>query len=213
MAGGETPCGSKREHRDSGRGERSSIQSQLLRYSHIFSSAVREILEVKFLKEASAHPLTVLQLRLLKLIGLSGARQVGELAVCLGVSAPAATKNINKLERLGLIVRSTSQGDRRATLLSPSAKGRRLLKKYEGLKSTRLGPVLEEFSGDELNRFGHFLERFSLRLIEREDSDAALCLRCAGYCVEDCSIGLLRGGCPYKGARGLQVSKGSRAGA
>ncbi len=51
---------------------------------------------------------------------LNGRHQAGELAEFLGVSAPAATKNIDKLERFGLVVRSPSKGDRRATQLSAS---------------------------------------------------------------------------------------------
>ena len=118
---------------------------QLVRYSHIFASVVREVLEAKFLREVSPYPLTLSQFHLLKLIALNGGHQVGEVATVLGVSPPAATKNVNKLERLGLIVRNPSKGDRRATLLTPSAKGRRLVQKYEDLKADRLGPVLEEF--------------------------------------------------------------------
>lgn len=192
------------------RGE-GNLQPHLLRYSHIFASIVREIVEVKFLQEASPHPLTLLQFHLLRLIGLSGVHQVGEVATCLGVSPPAATKNLDKLERLGLIVRSPSQGDRRATLLSPSSKGRRLVARYEGLKADRLALVLNGFTGDEIDRFSHFLERFSLGLIEQEDTVGGLCLRCAAYCEEDCAVGRVRGGCPYVKGSGAGKGEGSEA--
>src|SRR4030042_5305477 len=71
---------------------------RLLRYSHIFSSVVREFLDVRLLRGATALPLTVPQFHLLKLIALNGLQQVGEAADVLGVSAPAATKNIDRSE-------------------------------------------------------------------------------------------------------------------
>jgi MarR family transcriptional regulator, organic hydroperoxide resistance regulator len=175
---------------------------QILRYSHIFASTVREILEIKFLAEVTPHSLTLAQFHLLKAIALNGNHQIGEVAVCLGMSPPAATKNLDKLQRLGLILRSPSKGDRRAILISPSAKGRRLVQEYEALKADRLSPVLENFSPGELDRMVELLKRFSLSLIKREDTGAGLCLWCAAYCQKHCPVGEVRGGCPYGEFRG-----------
>ena len=72
----------------------------LLRQTHIFASTVREILEVKLLREVSDAHLTLPQLQLLKLMVRDGQHQVTEVAHFLGVSPPAATKNIDKLEGL-----------------------------------------------------------------------------------------------------------------
>jgi DNA-binding MarR family transcriptional regulator len=164
---------------------------------------------VKFLREVSPNPLTLTQFHLLKVITLNGHHQVGKMANVLGVSPPAATKSIDKLEQQGLVVRHPSKGDRRATLLSSSPKGRRLVEKYEKLKESRLSPVLQEFSDDEMNRMVHLIKRFSLSLIKKEDSDGGLCLRCAAYCEEGCPIGEIRGGCPYVKARDARVGNGT----
>jgi len=170
---------------------------RLVRYSHIFSSAVREILELKILKEVTPLSLSLSQFHLLKIMSVNGQHQVGELAGFLGVSAPAATKNIDKLERLKLVVRASSKGDRRASLLSVSPKGRRLVEKYEELKTARLSPVLEDFKPEEVEQLSDLLERFSVSLIRVEKPVEGFCLRCAAYIVDDCSIGLECGGCPY----------------
>ncbi len=176
--------------------------SQLLRYSHIFASVVRELLEVKLLAVATKEPLTLHQFHLLKLLSANGRHQVGEVAEFLGVSAPAATKNIDKLERLGLAARTPCKGDRRATLLSASARGRRLVKRYEDLKTARLAPVLEAFSPDELDQLTRLLERFSLTLIRAEEPTAGgLCLRCSAYYDEHCPVQHLQEGCPYRAIR------------
>jgi len=183
---------------------------RFLRNSHIFASVIREILEVQYLREVSQLPLALSQFHLLKVIATNGSHQVGEMADFLGVSRPAATKNIDKLERLGLIVRLPCAGDRRATVLSPSAKGRRLVRKYEELKCHRLLPVLESLGRSELDHLAELLERFSLRMIEQAEASAGLCLRCAAYRDVDCPVARIRGGCPYEQMRHDRESKQER---
>ena len=172
-----------------------------LRYSHIFASLVREILEEKILDEVSPSPLSLSQFHLLKLIALNGKHQVGEVADFLGVSPPAATKNIDKLERLGLVIRQPFPGDRRATLLSSSAKGRRLVDKYEAVKEERLAPVLAGFSTAELSQLSRLMERFSLRLLNSEGAEDGLCFRCSAYYEEGCPVNHLHDQCPYQRLR------------
>jgi len=170
----------------------------LLRSAHIFATTVREILETKLLREVSPAPLTLSQFHLLKLVSFDGQQKMGQLADFLGVSPPAATKSIDKLEGLGLVTRSRSTGDRRATLLSVSPEGRRLVEAYEALKTSRLSPVLGDFQPDELTQFGDLLERFALSLLEHEPPEEDFCLRCAAYVEADCAVGRVRGGCPYQ---------------
>ena len=184
---------------------------RLLRYTHIFASAVREILEVKLLREASPLPLTLPQFHLLKLMAYDGQHQVSELAGFLGVSAPAGTKNVDKLERLGLVVRSPSKGDRRATLLSVSPKARRLVQKYEQLKTARISPVLGSFEPEEIEQLADLLKRFSVSLLKFEGTQRKICLRCDAYIESGCPVGQARGGCPYKRAHTARRSQGPAA--
>jgi len=181
---------------------------KFLRGSHIFSASVGEILGTKFLQEVSPDPLTVLQFHLLKLIKLNGRRQVGEVAECLGVTSPAATKNIDKLERLGLITRTPSKGDRRATLLSVSTRGRKLVDAYEELKTARMAPVLDRFNPEEIEQFSDLLERFSVSMLDLEQPGRGFCLRCAMYIESNCPIGQVLGGCPYDKPHGERRNEG-----
>lgn len=180
---------------------------RLLRYSHIFAAAVREILEVKFLQEVCPDSLTPSQFHLLQLICENGVHQVGQVADFLGVSPPAATKNIDKLERLGLVVRTPSKGDRRATLLASSPKGRQVVREYEDLKASRLTLILDRFRQEEVAQLANLLERFSVSLLELEDSGKGLCLRCAAHWEEHCPVAHLRGGCPYRRLREASTSE------
>lgn len=182
--------------------ERQQQLFALLRYSHIFASAVREILAEQLLREASPFPLTVSQFQLLKLMARDGRHQVGEVAGFLGVSPPAATKNIDKLEGLGLVVRSPSEGDRRATLLSVSPKGRRLVRRHQELVTARLVSLLEAFRPEEVRQLSRLLERFAVSLLNLEPAEDGFCLRCAAYIERGCPVGQARGGCPYQKSRG-----------
>lgn len=174
---------------------------QLLRYSHIFSAAVREVLESNLIREASPLSLTISQFHMLKVMALNGTHQVGELASFLGVSPPAATRNIDKLERLDLVVRTGSKGDRRVTLLSVSPKGREVVERYEEIKAERLSPVLEKFAPEEIEQFSGLLKRFSVSLLEHEKTRRGVCLRCDAYIESNCPVGHVRGGCPYQSGR------------
>jgi DNA-binding MarR family transcriptional regulator len=171
---------------------------RLLRYSHIFAAAVREFLESKPLQKISPLQLTLSQLHVLKLISYNGLQQIHEVADYLGVSAPSATKNVDKLERLGLIFRLRSKGDRRATLLRISPAGRQLVRKYEELKNEQLEPVLGAFQPSEIRQLADLLERFSVSLLEQEHPPFGACLRCDAYVDSDCCVAEVRGGCPYQ---------------
>ena len=174
---------------------------RLVRGSHIFASVVREVLETNLLRQLMPTPLTPSQFHLLKLMALDGQHQVGQVAGLLGVSPPAATKTVDKLERLGLIVRAPSKGDRRATLLSVSLKGRRLIRRYEELKSRRLSEALRQFRSAQVESFSELLEHFALSLLGQVPDAGRFCLRCAAYIASDCPVGAACGGCPYVAAR------------
>ena len=180
----------------------------LLRYAHIFSAVVQEILELKLLREVSPDPLSLSQFHLLKLISLNGQHQVGQVADFLGVSAPAASKNIDKLERLGLVAREHSKGDRRAILLASSRKGRRLVEDYEDLKQRRLMPVLDSFTSTDLRQLTRLLERFSVALIDAEQAGDGLCFRCSAYFDDNCPVSHYHDDCPYQKVRGTSEGSG-----
>jgi DNA-binding MarR family transcriptional regulator len=179
---------------------------RFLRYSHIFSAAIREILGTRYLGEVCQDRLTLPQFHLLKLIALNGQHQIGEVAHFLGVSSPAATKSIDKLERLGLVTRSPSQGDRRATLLAASPKGYALVQRYEERKARRLAPVIEGFTSEEIEQLSTLLERFAVSLLQHERPGRGYCLRCAVYIDEGCPVGRTRGGCSYQHLRDARGS-------
>jgi len=178
---------------------------RFLRYGHILSSLLREFLESSFLEECCPHKLTRSQFCFLKLIAGNADLQVGELARCLGVSAAASSKNLDRLEALGLVVRETSPEDRRATLLSVSPDGRRLVEDFERLKASRLAPVIEELGRERTEEFCDLLQEVCVGLLERTTVAEAPCMRCAGYYRSNCSVEELHGECALKPRRGAEA--------
>ena len=69
-----------------------ALVRQFLRSSHIFHSALREIIDARDLAESRGFSLTPSQLQLLKLIAADGQHTVSDVGAFLGVTAPAATK-------------------------------------------------------------------------------------------------------------------------
>jgi DNA-binding MarR family transcriptional regulator len=170
----------------------------LIRYSHIVSSAVREILESDPLDQAGGAGMTPRQFHLLEFIALAG-HHIDDVAKFLRVSPPAATKAVDKLERRGLVVRGGCAGDRRLTLLACSDEGHQLVARYRTLQQETLASAMAGFDHDELSGLAAMLERYSLALISAESNADGLCLRCSGYYDRDCPLQYTQRGCAYLG--------------
>jgi len=174
---------------------------QFLHHTHIYASMVRDVLEGKYLREATELDITVPQFHLLRLIDHEGSHQVSEIASFLGVSQAAASKNVDKLVRLRLISRETQQKDRRAVSLNLTGRGKILLKNYETLKEERLKTLLEEnFTADELDCLVHGLEKVSRLILEKEVDDD-ICMKCSAYYVKNCLFKSKRNDCLYQKKR------------
>jgi DNA-binding MarR family transcriptional regulator len=178
---------------------------RFLRYGHILSSLLREFLESSFLDQVCPHRLTRSQFCFLKLIAANSELQVGELARCLGVSPASSSKNLDRLEALGLVVREMSAEDRRAILLSASDDGRRLVDDYERLKAMRLAPAIEALGPRRTAELCDLLQEVCLGLLVDNADPEGPCLRCAGYYRPDCAVEELHGECALKPRRGVEA--------
>jgi DNA-binding MarR family transcriptional regulator len=168
----------------------------LIRFSHIFSSAVREVLEVALLREAGVDGLTPRQLHLLEFIGMSS-HHIDEVAKFLGVTPPAATKAVDTLERHGLVLRKAHDTDRRVTLLGCSDAGKTLVERYHSLEQQKLDSILADFSDDDTERLADLLERYALALINSVPNSNAVCLRCSGHYDSGCPLQFNEPGCAF----------------
>jgi DNA-binding MarR family transcriptional regulator len=171
----------------------------LIRYSHIVSSAVREILESDPLEQAGGAGMTARQLHLLEFIALAG-HHIDDVAKFLRVTPPAATKAVDKLERRGLVLRNACAGDRRVTLLTCSDEGLRLVARYRSLQQEALATTMGGVDEEEISRLAGILERYALALISADGRSDAPCIRCSGYYDRDCPLQYSQRGCAYRSA-------------
>jgi len=171
---------------------------RFLRSGHVLRSLLREFLEEGFLRRVCRHRLTRSQFCFLKLITVKSDLQVGELARCLGVSPAASSKNLDRLERLGLVHRETSNEDRRVILLRATAEGEELVSDYEHLKAAQLAPVIDSLGREKTAMLCDLLEEVCGEMLARAEIPRETCLRCAGYFRPDCSFEKLQGICALR---------------
>jgi MarR family 2-MHQ and catechol resistance regulon transcriptional repressor len=172
----------------------------LIRYSHIVSAVVREVLESDPLVEAGGNGITPRQIHLLEYIAMNG-RHVDDVAKFLHVSPSAATKAVDKLERRGLIARSSCSGDRRVRVLACSPDGTRLVERYRELQQKAIANAMGTLPPDHETILAAILERYALALVTSDTRADALCLRCSGYYDADCRMRFTQRGCAYESMR------------
>lgn len=175
---------------------------RFLRSGHVLRSLLREFLEEDFLHRVRPHRLTRSQFCFLKLIAAKADLQVGELARALGVSPAASSKNLDRLERLGLVFRESSEHDRRVILLRATAEGEGLVRTYERLKAAHIEPVIEALGKEKTEQLCDLLEEVCGGVLERAERPRKTCLRCAGYYLPGCSFEKYQGECAMRPREG-----------
>lgn len=183
--------------------EPGETDQRLVRSVHILSSLLAEILEHRYLEDTCAYPINRAQLCLLRLITRVPELQVSEVAGHLGFSAAAASKNIDKLEQYGLLLRDQDPDDRRAKRLRPTLAGRRLVGEHEQLETEHLAPVLLRIRPGRVDLLCQLLTEVCIGLAAQLPARYGTCLRCAGHIAGGCPLGRLQGGCSLLEAQSL----------
>lgn len=94
--------------------------------------------------------MTSRQATLLNLVHTSPGITASELSAAEGVSAPAMTKQVDRLERAGIVARVRSTDDRRRVGLTLTAEGEALLKRIKARRTSWLAERLDRLRPDEL---------------------------------------------------------------
>jgi DNA-binding MarR family transcriptional regulator len=171
---------------------------RFLRCGHILGSLLREILDASYLGDRCQRSLTRTQFCLLKLSTINAELSLSEVARYLGVTPAAMTKNVDKLERMGLVSRTTCESDRRSIVLNASADGVAMVRDFEAFKESRIEPVIASLDEAELDQLCDLLEALCVDLVRHGHPATGRCLRCAGYYSPDCLVGLELGDCALR---------------
>ncbi len=171
---------------------------EFLGSAHVFASAVDNVIEAGLLREVAGDQVTVSQLKLLKLVAITDAQTIGDVALFLGVSNAAASKAVDKLVRRKLLRRAEGETDRRVIHLSLTAASRRVLAAYDLAKQQKLEHIFQKFSEDDLRRTSEVLDRLSAGIVEHTERDET-CLQCGIYFRERCLVRqIVKRNCFYK---------------
>lgn len=103
-------------------------------------------------KETEEVGITARQATLLWLVKRSPGLSLAELAAEEGISPPAMSGHVDRLERAGLLERVRSTEDRRRVGLDLTDDGRRLLRSIRARRTTWLTQRLRELDPRELDR-------------------------------------------------------------
>ncbi|OIV38699.1 hypothetical protein BIV57_04420 [Mangrovactinospora gilvigrisea] len=99
---------------------------------------LRTVVHDPHLSFASAGVLSTLNRR--------GACRVTELAEAEGITQPAATQMVAKLQRAGLVTVTASDEDRRVRMVATTDAGRQRLAERQALRAERLAALLDRLS-------------------------------------------------------------------
>jgi MarR family transcriptional regulator, temperature-dependent positive regulator of motility len=194
--------------------ENTDIAHDFLGSAHVFASAVEEVVEKRLLEEIAGKHLTLSQFKLIKMVAMTDARTITDVALFLGVSNAAASKAVDKLVRRKLLRRAEGQPDRREIRLSLTESSRRLLAAYEEKKERKLAELFHGFPEDELRRTARLLDRLSAGLVDHHAGPDETCLQCGIYFRDDCLVRRLVGRhCFYAPGREHRQHVGLLAGA
>ena len=89
----------------------------------------------------------------------AGPLRLSELAARMGVDASTASRQVQQLERAGLVGRVGDPADRRASLLELTAEGDRVLARMRQARRDRLAQVLEGWSRADRRTLAAMLSR------------------------------------------------------
>jgi DNA-binding MarR family transcriptional regulator len=160
---------------------------ELMGASHIFCSAVTELLD-RTLSEATDEPLAMSQVKLLLLVGQPGQRfKVTDVAEFLGVTNAAASRAIDRLVQRGLVDRTVAPEDRRAVELSLTPASRGLLDRFTETRNAELR-LLRDYPEEKLRRISSLLDELSVLLLDIDVVRAERCLRCGIHFRTNCVV-------------------------
>jgi len=162
--------------------------NELLGSANVFVSALSSVMEQRLLADIAGKQLTLSQLKVLKLLDLTDARNIGDVAAFLGVSNAAASKTVDRLVRRKYLHRARGRADRRSSELSLAEAGRKLLKRYEAAKNRKLSEAFGPTDPAELERTAGFLERLTRGIVTHSGNADEICLQCGIYLQKRCLV-------------------------
>jgi len=164
------------------------LNNEFLSSARVLAWSVREVIERTVLREVAGNNLTFSQLKLLYLVAYTDTLNISDAAKFLGVSPAAASKAVDKLVRRRLLRRAEGHTDRRASELSLTGEGRRLLGAYEAARDQKLTEIFGACVPEQLCGMVATLDRLSANIVDHTANPQELCFQCGIYFREKCLL-------------------------
>jgi DNA-binding MarR family transcriptional regulator len=161
----------------------------------ILAQSVQDISLRSCIEQACPTRLTRNQFLILNLLNANGAFPIGEIATILDISSPAASKNIDRLEQLGLVQRQRRAADRRVHDVDLLPAGAAIVERFVAIAANRHETMLSRFTNEEKRQLLDLLRRVVLLTLAGEERIDAICLQCYSRRGQDCIIRELHGDC------------------
>jgi DNA-binding MarR family transcriptional regulator len=97
--------------------------------------------------------------------------RVSQLAERLGIDAPAVTRKVQQLERLGFVSRGPDAEDRRATRIQLTSAGEATLQLVLKAHKKRLARLFDSWTKEELRSFSSSMGRFAEALTDEMENE------------------------------------------
>ena len=173
----------------------SDINNLLGENIRIMAQVITEICQRSTRLQIHEPPISRNQLYILTILDRSGEFLISEFARILNISTAAASKNIDRLEQLGLVARQARPDDRRSLEVRLLDKGRHLVQEVDRITAKKAAPMMAQFTDEEKKVLLDFLRRIVRNILADETNVDLICLQCGGNCGEDCAVGSLQGKC------------------
>lgn len=161
----------------------------------IMALVIADICHRSTLNMACPIHLTRNQFTILKILATDGNFQISDLAKLLDISNAATSKNIDRLEQLGLVARQAKPEDRRSFEIVLLDDGREIVREYERILDFKQQHVIDQFTQEEKTALLDMIRRIiRFTLAEEQDTDV-ICLQCGGNCGDSCVIEFSKGTC------------------
>lgn len=172
-----------------------SLDHELGESLAILAQLICEVSQPESLAQASADPISRNQFALLKLLCGSPTYKVGDLARMLRISGAATSKNVDRLEHLGLVKRLAKPGDRRGLDVVLLPRGRAVVDRYTRVTQMKHSAQFGQFDGADKERLVTDVRRIIRALVAQESIPDTICLLCEGHGAPSCAVKESKGTC------------------
>lgn len=139
--------------------ETEEVVAKMRRIGTLFKHLSRHLSKGPSKRKGLSADLTLSQARTIWLLDNVGSCTMSELAKSSAVSRPAATSNVDALQKMGLVARSADPGDRRVVRIQLTAKGRKWCQEHRRRHKQNMSRILRQLTGRERAQLADSLEK------------------------------------------------------